>query len=62
MDRDLLSLPPELSASGGAQQLLEQDRRYIVTRGPAGVLGLLSGLDFAKLIADSATRSDALDS
>lgn len=57
MDGSLLSLPAELPASAGARLLLEQDRRYIVTRAAGGALGLLSGLDFARLIAESAGSS-----
>lgn len=61
MDRSLLSLPAELPASNGARLLLEQGQRYIVTRSATGALGLVSGLDFARLIADSAALSRGLE-
>lgn len=60
MDDSLLSLPADLPASAGARLLLEQNRRYIVTPGTGGGLGLLSGLDFAWLIAQGAGAPDAI--
>lgn len=59
MDRELLFLPERLSASHGARLLLEQRCRYIVTRAASGALALLSGLDFAGLIADGSRLADA---
>lgn len=61
MDRALLSLPAELPASRGAQALLEQNQRYIITRGATGGFGLVSGLDFARLIAESAAPGASFD-
>jgi len=47
-------LPAEVSAVRGAQRLLELERRYIVTHEGRSVIGLISGLGFTELIAESA--------
>jgi CBS domain-containing protein len=58
MDASVVSLPAEASAVRGAQRLLELKRRYIVTHEGRSVIGLISGLGFTELIAESAAGTD----
>jgi CBS-domain-containing membrane protein len=55
MDTSVVSAPADSSAVTGAQRLLELGRSYIVIHEGRSVIGLISGLGFAELVAESAS-------
>jgi CBS domain-containing protein len=54
MDPSVVSMPAEVSAVRAAQRLLELKHRYVVMHEGHSVIGLISGLGFTELIAESA--------
>jgi predicted transcriptional regulator len=54
MDPNVLSLPAELAAYRGAQQVYDQRGRYIAAHEGRAVVGLISGLGFTELVSANA--------